>query len=49
MIHAANTLTYDMANDDEASKKKWLVTAWSGMSCCLQTRRPEIYCWPVGL
>ena len=33
----------------KASTKKWQVTSWSGMSCCLQTRRLELYCWPPGL
>ena len=33
----------------KASTKKWQVTAWSGMSCCLQTRGLEPYCWPPGL
>ena len=33
----------------KASTKKWQVTAWSGMSCCLQTRRLELYCWPPEL
>jgi len=33
----------------KASTKKQQVTAWSGMSCSLQTRRLELYCWPAGL
>ena len=35
----------------KASTKKWQVTAWSCISCSLQTRRLELYeyCWPPGL
>jgi len=38
-----------MAKDDESLNKKWQVTAWSGMSCFLQTRRLELYYWPAGI
>jgi hypothetical protein len=42
-------VTYNMANDDKSFTKKYQGTAWSGMSPCLQTRRPELYCLPAGL
>ena len=31
----------------KVSTKKWQVTAWSGMSCCLPTSTPELYGWPA--
>ena len=33
----------------KASTNRWQVTACSGISCSLQTRRPHLYWWPAGL
>ena len=48
MIHAVNMVTYNIANDMKASTKQWPATGWSGVSCSLQTSRPELYCWSEG-
>jgi len=43
MIHAANTVIYNMANDEEIFNKEMASDSLSGMSCSLQTRRLEMY------
>jgi hypothetical protein len=49
IVHAVNTMIYNMLMMMKASTKKWQMTTSSGMSCGLQTRRPELYGWPAGL
>jgi hypothetical protein len=49
MVHAADTVTYKMANDHESFNKEMESDSLSGMSCSHQTRRLEFNSWPAGL